>query len=68
MSRKFATVITEVEFGDGDHSHQSDRHYLDALKGALEKAARLVSTRFGKGEVTVTHCSAGVIRPSVEPG
>jgi hypothetical protein len=65
MSRKFATVITEVEFGDGDHSHQSDRRYLDALKAALEKAAMLVSARYGKEEVTVTHCSAGVIRPPV---
>jgi hypothetical protein len=64
MSRKFAaTIITEVEFVDGDDSDQFDQSYLDVLTDGLEKAASSVSTRFIKEEVRVTYCAGGVMRP-----
>ena len=64
MSRKFAaTIITEVEFVDGDDTDQFDKSYLDILTDHLDKAASSVTTRFIKEEVRVTYCAGGIMRP-----
>jgi len=64
MSRKFATtIITDVEFVDGDSTDQFDKSYLDALNTCLEEAVGTLSTRFIKEQVRVTFCSGGVLRP-----
>ena len=60
MSRRFAaTIITEVEFVDGDETISFDQSYLDVLTAELAKAASLVSTRFINKEVRVTFCAGG---------
>jgi hypothetical protein len=64
MSRKFAaTIITEVEFMDGDDTNQFDQSYLDVLTAGLKEAASSVSMRSIKEEVRVTYCAAAVMRP-----
>jgi len=64
MARKFATtIITEVEFVDGDGTDQFDKSYLNALTAALEEAVGSISTRFIKEQVRVTSCAGGVLRP-----
>ena len=64
MARTFAaTIITDVEFVDGDSSDQFDQTYLKHLTEELEKAANEVSLRMIK-DVRVTFCAGGVMRPA----
>ena len=64
MARTFAaTIITDVEFVDGDSSDQFDQTYLKHLTEELEKAASQVSLRMIK-DVRVTFCAGGVMRPA----
>jgi len=64
MPRTFATtIITEVEFVDGDSSDLFDQNYLTHLTEELEKAASRLSLRTIK-DLRVTFCAGGVMRPA----
>ncbi len=63
MPRTFAaTIITEVEFVEGDSSDLLDQNYLKHLTEELEKAASRLSLRTIK-DLRVTFCGGGVMRP-----
>lgn len=63
MPRTFAvTMITEVEFVEGDSSDLFDQNYLKHHTEELEKAANRLSLRTIK-DLRVTFCGGGVMRP-----